>query len=705
MKDSAPDVAAEAARLKERGNAHKAQGRPEEAAECYRRALELVPAYGPALYNLAVVLQEGGRLVEAEPLFRRLRELDPRDRDALFRLGLVLGGQERHVEAAEAYRQALAVDADNPLLWFELGKTLRVLHEGAEAIECLSRALKVAPDLDEAHNVLGMALQDQGKLDDAIEHYRKAIALDPKEPSYFNNLGSALGLKGVVEEAIAALCSAVALRPDDVVARRNLGELYNIKGRRDLAASSFAAAYELAPDDPHVAANLLFGMLYLCDWSRFDELCEVRRRNIFTNPGTRVDCFSLLPIPSTRAEQLEDARNYTRRINRATASDRARLRFAFKAGPRARLRIGYLSADLQEHATAHLMAELFELHDRGRFEVVAYSFGPDDGSAMRARLLRGFDRFVDIGSSSHVEAARAIHADGIDILFDLKGYTANARPEILALRPAPVQVSYIGYPGTMGCEFIDYIIGDRIVTPAEHAADYSEKIVRLPGCYQVNDRKRPLGETPARRALGLPEGAVVFFCFNQTYKILPETFRAWMRILAAAPGSVLWLLEWTPETVANLRREAAARGVDPARLVFAPLVPHGEHMARIGAADLLLDTRPYNAHTTASDALWRGVPVLTCPGDTFASRVAASQLMAVGMPELIASSMAEYEAMAVRLARNPAELAALRQKVARNRATCALFDTPAFTRALERALERMWELYAAGQPPAQIDLT
>jgi predicted O-linked N-acetylglucosamine transferase (SPINDLY family) len=420
-------------------------------------------------------------------------------------------------------------------------------------------------------------------------------------------------------------------------------------------------------------------------------------------PEHPVGPFGLLSIPSSRAEQLQCARNQARRFARLAAADRGRLGFKFSRARKARLRIGYLSSDLQAHATAYLMAELFELHDRGRFEVIAYSYAPDDGSAMRARLLRAFDRFADIAALSHADAARAIHGDGVDILVDLKGYTANARTEILALRPAPIQVSFVGYPGTMG-DFADYLVGDRVVTPPAHAAGYSEKIVRLPGCYLPNDRKRAVGETPSRRDLGLPVGAGVFFCFNQPYKILPDTFSAWMRILDAAPRSVLWLLDWNPEATRNLQREAASRGVDPARLIFAPLLAQREHLGRTAAADLLLDTLPYNAHTVASDALWCGVPVLTCPGETFASRVAASQLTAAGMPEMIMPSMAEYEARAVRLAREPAELAALRRKLAHQRDGCALFDTPAFVRSLERGFTRMWDDYAAGRPLSDIDL-
>jgi predicted O-linked N-acetylglucosamine transferase (SPINDLY family) len=322
---------------------------------------------------------------------------------------------------------------------------------------------------------------------------------------------------------------------------------------------------------------------------------------------------------------------------------------------------------------------------------------------MRRRLSRAFDRFVDLAGLSHAGAAQAIHADAVDILVDLKGYTQHARTEIMALRPAPVQASYLGYPGTMGAGFIDYLIADRVVIAPGSEEAYSERIVFLPGSYQVNDRKRPLAQTPSRAACGLPEEAVVFCCFNQSYKILPETFATWMRLLRAVPRSVLWLLEANPWAVRNLRREARARGVDPARLIFAPRLPLDRHLARLPLADLVLDTRPYNAHTTASDALWTGVPVVTCPGDTFASRVAASLLVAAGLPELVAATLEDYEALAVRLARAPEERAALRRHLTESRCSMPLFDTPAFTRHLERAYEEMWRKHLAGTKPRPPD--
>jgi protein O-GlcNAc transferase len=367
------------------------------------------------------------------------------------------------------------------------------------------------------------------------------------------------------------------------------------------------------------------------------------------------------------------------------------------SGRRDRIRLGYLSGDFHQHATASLMAGLFERHDRARFEVFAYSYGRDDASPMRARLVRAFDRFVDVAAMSHRAAAQRIHDDEVDILVDLKGYTHAARPQIAAYRPAPVQVSYLGYPATMGAEFIDYIVVDPVVVPAEEQRFYSEKLVQLPGCYQANDTRRAIAvQVPARRDCGLSPDGIVFCSFNSGFKITPIFFAVWMRLLAGVPGSVLWLLASNDLVERNLRREAERRGVDPGRLVFAPVVPSSEHLARHRCADLFLDTLPCNAHTTASDALWAGLPVLTCRGDTFAGRVAASLLTAVGLPELITGSLADYEQAAFDLARHPYRLATLRETLRRSRDTAVLFDPARFASVLEAAFTRMWDAWNAG---------
>lgn len=365
-----------------------------------------------------------------------------------------------------------------------------------------------------------------------------------------------------------------------------------------------------------------------------------------------------------------------------------------------RIRLGYLSADFYQHATAFLLAELIERHDRDRFEVFAYCFSSDDNSLMRQRLVTGFDWFRIVEALSHEEAAGLIAGDGIDILLDLKGYTRNARSMIVAQRPAPIQVNYLGYPSTMGAPFIDYIIADPVIAPMEHQRFIDEKIVHLPGCYQPNDAQRLISEQPSTRAdHGLPDNGFVFCSFNNSYKIAAPFFSIWMRLLDRVPGSVLWLLEGGEAAKENLRREAVARGVDPARLVFASRLPAPEHLARYQHADLVLDNLPVNAHTTASDALWGGVPIITCLGNIFVGRVCASLLQACGLPELITNSLEEYEALALRLASNRAELDRLKLKLNSVRQSAPLFDTATYACNLEAAFSHMMRLHSEGRSP------
>ena len=587
---------------------------------------------------------------------------------------------------------------------YQLGLACWKLGLIGEAAGAFRKTLALDPASYEAHNELANILQDASRLDEAVAHYRESIRLSPDQAKVYNSLGNALIRAGQLNEAVGCFNKAIGLQPDFADSHLNLGSACSLQGARDQAVRSYETALRLRPGSAAAAQCLLFEMQHVCDWSRLEELWELQRRSARDPQGRQFSSFCMLSVPLTPAEQLQCMKNFSRHQLRAVLHDRERPPFRFERKAKPRLRIGYLSADFHEHATAYLMAELFELHDRGRFEIAAYSYGPDDGSPMRARLKRTFDRFVDIARFSHTDAAARIHDDQVDILVDLKGYTQFARTEIVALRPAPLQVNYLGYPGTMGAEFIDYLVTDRFTTPREHAEHFSEKLAYMPGCYQVNDRKRIVAATPSRGELGLPQQSFVFCCLNQTFKILPQFFVAWMRLLKAVPGSVLWLLESNPWAAQNLRQQARGHGIDPQRLIFAPMCPSGRHIARMGAADLFLDTAPCNAHTTASDALWAGLPVLTCTGNTFASRVAGSVLTAAGMPELVTYTLEAYEALALRLAGNPGELANLREKLARNRMSTPLFDTPSFVRHLEALYLRMWGNYLAGNAPRAIEL-
>jgi protein O-GlcNAc transferase len=437
----------------------------------------------------------------------------------------------------------------------------------------------------------------------------------------------------------------------------------------------------------------------VCDWDGIDgAIASLARRIVAGERATPP--FPALAMLSDPAVLLAAARTWT------GARYPPRHDLAPVEVPRAngRIRIGYFAATLHEHATAYLMAQLFEAHDRDRFEIVAFSYGPRTGDAMRARLVAAFDRFEEIGTRSDLEAATLARSARIDIAVDLMGYTRDARPGIFACRAAPLQVAYLGYPGTLGAPYVDYAIVDRTVVPSSQQGDYSEKLVYMPACYQVNDARRPRpGQGPARAGQGLPADAFVYCCFNNNFKLTPRVFDVWMRILREVEGSVLWLMQDNAWAAGNLRKEAHARGVDARRLVFARRVPLAEHLARHRIADLFLDTLPYNAHTTTSDALWMGLPVLTCLGESFAGRVAASLLKAIGMPELVAATPVEYEERAVALARDPRALRALRDKLAVQLRAAPLFDAGRFARDLENAYRAMHARMLAGLPPDHID--
>jgi predicted O-linked N-acetylglucosamine transferase (SPINDLY family) len=671
-------------------------GRGAEAIAAQRRALALAPGFAEAHYNLGNALRGAGEGAAAEACYRQAIALRPDYAVAHLNLGATLEEAGRLADAVACYRRAVALKPDHATAQVRLGNALFTLGDAAAGETALLRANEIDPALYEAHSNLAIFLRAQRRFAEAEAACRRAIALQPETMAAYSTLADLLIEAGRAEEAVATWRLALATKPDAAILYALGAHLAGAR-RKDEAIGCFDRAVAVQQDDIRSLSASTHQRRHLCRW---DGLAadEARVLALLRETGGRVSPFELLAMNSTSEDQLRAAAGFVKPLVVAPE-----LQFRH-AGPRQgdRIRLGYLSADFHEHATAHLTAELFERHDRTRFEVIGYSTMPGDGSAMRARLERGFDRFVDLADMGDEAAARRIHADGVDILVDLKGHTEGARLGILARHPAPLQVAFLGYPGTNGADFIDYAIADRhVVTPASQV-QFRERLVLLPDSYQPNDRQRQIAEAaPTRAEAGLPErgpgNAIVFCCFNNSYKITAEIFAIWMRLLRAVPGSVLWLLEANQVVRDNLAREAVRRGVLPDRLVGAPRLPLASHLARHRLADLFLDTLPYNAHTTASDALWAGLPVLTCPGETFASRVAASLLHAIGLPELVTSSLADYEALALRLATDPASLAALKAKLAANRLTTPLFDAARFTRHLEAAYRRMWEMWQEGE--------
>jgi protein O-GlcNAc transferase len=575
-----------------------------------------------------------------------------------------------------------------------LGRALRDQGKLEEAAATYRKATALDPRNAAFHNDLGNVLAEQGRLEEAIASYEKALETCPEYAEAHNNLANVYQMTGRLEEAAAGYQQAIGLRPDYAEAHRNLGSLLCRQGRLPEAISSLRSAVSLNPAYGEATALLEHQMRHVCEWKGLDALSRSLIHMVEQGSG-KVNPFGFLCLESTPAQQLLCARQWAAQNAKYTSDETP---FQFQDDER--IIVGYLSADFHEHATAHLISELFSLHDRNRFRVVGYSYGPDDGSSARERLIRSFDRFVDIRNDSFVQSAGRIRADGVQILVDLKGYTADARPKIMALRPAPIQVNYLGYPGTMGSDAIDYAVVDRIVVPQEEQAFFTEKLVHLPDCYQMNDSTRGISARhPSRQDYGLPESGFVFCCFNASYKITPKVFNVWTRLLKAVPGSVLWLLDSNPYATANLQWEAEARGVAAGRLVFAGHLPYADHLARFAVADLFLDTFPYNAHTLTSDALWGGCPVVTCSGRTFPSRVAGSLLQSVGLSDLVCGSLTEYENLAIALARDPERSRGVREKLWTTRLGAPVFDTRRLTRHLEAAFETMWDLYRRGEPP------
>jgi predicted O-linked N-acetylglucosamine transferase (SPINDLY family) len=675
-------------------------GRAEEALAAFDALLARVPN-AEAFYNRANILKSLGRTDDAIADYDRALALHPAFPEALFNRGNALLQERRWGDAVASYDRALAVAADYPEALVNRGVALLELSRTDEALASFDRALALVPDFADAHYNRGNALQRLFRLDEALASYDRALGLNPGYAGAANNLGSVLMTLKRMDEAIAAFSRALALQPDLADAHFNRAQALMQEARYEEAIADFErlAALGAAERYDYVAGDLLHARMHCCDWRDFDRsladvVAAVRARARACVP------FAFMAMADRSPDLLACAEIYAADKFPATAAAAPAPRRDGAAGEQRKIRLGYLGGEFNEQATAFLLAELIERHDRGCFEVIALDNGDDDGSPMRRRLEAAFDRMIDISRMTDDDAARAIRDLGIDILVNLNGYFGYGRTGIFARRPAPVQVNYLGFPGTLGAGYMDYIVADRVVLPEAEQSYYREHVAWLPDCYQPNDTQRAIAAaTPPRRDLGLPEDGVVFCSFNNNYKLAPAVFDRWMRILQAVEGSVLWLLEGNRTVAQNLRAEAARRGVSPERIVFARRVPLAEHLARHRAADLFLDTLPYNAHTTGSDALWAGVPLLTCLGTTFPGRVAASLLTAMGLPELIARSLDEYEALAVAVAHDPARLAGLKATLAANRATAPLFDSERYRRHIEAAYATMWERCRAGQPP------
>jgi protein O-GlcNAc transferase len=640
----------------------------------------------------AVSAFRAGNVLEAQRLCAAVIEKDKKNIVALHLSGVMQALQKNPENALQLFDRALKVNPRNADILADKGKVLTELGRHHDALPCYKQAISVNPGHGNALHNLGATFLWLKRFDEALAVCDSLLKLIPNHPLAFNNRGEALKGLGRYEDAVASYRKVILLDPQHPEAWRSLGDCLLQLKQYDEAFVAYDKALRLKSTAFEVESLRFLTKKRLCDWSNYDADCS----HLIASERNGNNPYATLFVPSSAAQQLEIAKFWI--SNKFPAS--AEPVWKGERYNHDRIRVAYLSADFREHPVAFLMAGLPEHHDKSRFEVTAISIGPDDRSEIRRRLMTSFERFIDAKAYHDDQTANLIRSLEVDILVDLMGFTADSRTGIFACRPAPIQVNYLGYPGTMGAPYIDYVIADRTVIPESQEACYTEKVVILPRCYQANDNKRLISERAfTRTELGLPATGFVFCCFNNNYKITPDIFDRWMRILQRVAGSVLWLLEDNATVAVNLRKEAVARAVDPERLIFAKRMPPADHLSRQRCADLFLDTLPYNAHTTASDALWAGLPVVTCRGETFAGRVAASLLQTIGLSELITTTLEDYERLTIELAEHPEQLSTVKEKLANNRLTTALFDTRAMTQHIEAAYATMNKRHRAGLLP------
>jgi predicted O-linked N-acetylglucosamine transferase (SPINDLY family) len=706
-------------------------GHPAEALAALERALAAAPENAELLRECARLAWMLGDAERARADCRAALDRAPNDATAWNLLGEILRATDT-VAAEAAWQCALEVDAGNSEARFHLGNLYRERGDPRAARREYERALASAPEHPGLLNNLGLALEASGERDRAEGCYERVLAANPQHPDALGNLASSLfereayrqsaltyerlfairrdipasvwvrrGLAqqrmGDLAGAEGSFSEAARLSPDDARIQQNLGTVRFELQRYADTEPAWLRMLELRPDSPYALSMLAYTRQHRCDWRGLSDLHARINRALEADDADALDGvnpFNILAMPTSAVAQLRAAERWARAIPAPSPVARP----AHPGSPGQRMRVGFVSSDFRAHPMVYLSIAYWEGFDRDRFETFAYGIMPRDTGPIGTRVAKAFEHFADVSDAPVAAIADRIRADRIEVLIDLNGYTKNSREQIFALRPAPIQINYLGYPGTLGAEWYDYALVDRYSAPAVLQPFFTERLLQLPHMsFPSNPARLPPGAPPARVECGLPENAFVFACFNNAFKILPDVFAGWMRLLRAVDRSVLWVLEAGAEAEGNLRREAGLAGVDPTRLVFAPRVsPVERHVARVACADLVVDSFPYGAHTTANDALLAGVPLVTQAGETLVTRIAGSQLRAIGLPELVTSDPSAYEALASELAQNPGELSRLRARLAANRTTYPLFDTARFTRDFEAALLRARDEIAAG---------
>jgi protein O-GlcNAc transferase len=673
------------------------QGRAAEALPYIERALALKPSTPETLSNYGIALEGVGRYGEALEALQRVVALNPTDSRSWGNRGALLSKLDRNEEALADFNRAVAIDPSYVTAWMNRGQTFLAMGRPEEALESYDRVLQLLPEHLEAHNSRGVALKAMRRAGDALVEFDHVLDEKPDHVRALVNRATVLGEMGEVDQELQSYDRALAIQP---IPEAFIERAYRLRTSKDDLAGAIAdlqRAVAIRPDYPYLRADLLHLKMLAADWG--DLASEHAALDRGVRAGERVaQPYIYQSLSSSPADLLASAKIYAHDKYPPLPSPRQRSRRGGK------IRLGYLCGEFRAQATMHLAVGLFERHDRARFEVIGFDNSIEDRSRMRRRVIAAFDKFVPIQTLSDREAAHLIADAQIDILINLNGYFGTPRMGVFARRPALIQVNYLGFPGSLGADYMDYILADAEVIPVGEEQCYSEKVVRLPGCYQINDDQRPRPAPATRAAHGLREMDFVFCHFNNSYKITPEMFAIWLRLLSNVPSSVLWLLQSNTLLAANLRREAAQVGVDPARLIFAPPIAISSHLARLALGDLFLDSLPCNAHTTASDALWAGLPLVTCRGTAFAGRVASSLLRAANLPELIADSLSEYESLAFTLAKDRALLQSYRDRLTGERDRLPLFDTARTTLQIEAAYEGMLARWMKGLMPANFDV-
>jgi predicted O-linked N-acetylglucosamine transferase (SPINDLY family) len=670
-------------------------GRIAEAERLYLEVLRHDPRNVSALLLLGYSQLRRGASLDALAQFDGALAVDPNNGDALGARGAALCSLQRHAEAVASFDRSIAIRPGVPQVHNNRGNALLALGRGPEAVGNYDRAVRLDPAYVDAWRNRGIALLGLAEWNQALESFRQAMQHGPESAVAWEGSATALVQLDRRAEAIAAYDRAIVLRGATPELLYNRGNTQAVLKNYDAAVRDCESLLAVAPDYPYARGVLAHAKMQICDWRGLE--IQMQQIEHALRAGKRViSPFNLKALSDSAELQLASARLWVQHECPPAATPLARGGYRHK-----RIRIAYVSGDFGNTAVGGLMAPVFALHDHERFETIAVSFGPPERSELRTRLEGSFDRFVELAAKSDDEIAARIRESEIDIAVDLMGFTGHCRSAIFARRPAPVQVNFIGFPGSLGAPYIDYIIGDSTVIPAGQECFYSEKVARLPHCYLPADPERlRLPARPTREQAGLPADAVVFASFNNSYKFSPVVFACWMRILQAIEDSVLWLPENNAAARASLRREAAAQGIAPERLTFAPPVPGTqEHLTRLSLADIFLDTAPYNSHSTALDALSARVPIITVVGNSFASRVAASILRAAGFPEFVADSLPTYERLAIELARDPRALTSAKDRLASRLPRSPLFDVVKFSRDLEAAYASMWHRAEAGEAP------